>query len=226
MDNLLWIAIGAILTLLIEWLIRGGIRLLGARFRRWWDGPAAGPFDDVLVLIRPREGGSHFYFMNAGSRVYRNMILRATYNDHSKFFGYSPYADGVTTIEQLKILRPGASIPIARLYLKEGELSMSWHATYDADSFARRLVDQIRRRKRETFGILELARAVGPSEPLQQYILQDVRGLFGLAPGYPNEPAPEIEAAILAISDEEARKVLRSKRTYDNPAPGVAIPVR
>lgn len=228
LDNIVWIVIGAVLTLLVEWVVRGGVSAIGARFMKWWAGPASGPFDDVLVLVRPGkdQSESHYRILNAGTRTYRNMTISASHEDHSGLVGFSPYADGLASIAERDVLRPDATILIPRSYLDDQRVSLRWRATFDESCWARTLIDRVMRKRRETFGTLNLQHAVGPMKPLQNQILLDVRRMFGLAPGYPKTPDAAVEAALLAVSDEQASRILRSKRTYDDPAPGVMLPER
>lgn len=226
-NNVVWIFVGALLTLLIEWLVRGGIAKIRGRLSQWWDGPAQGPFDDPLILVRPRDGDSDYQLINAGQRTYHEFRLSRASDDsdHSDFVGFSPYGNGVSTIMVIDTFRVNATIRIPQSWPTAEAAPLRWSARYDADTRLRRLADKIKGRRRDTFGTVDSSRAVDADKPLQHQLVRDVRSLFGLAAGYPKEPAPEVEAAVMAISDEHARQILRNsrQRTYENPVPGVTL---
>lgn len=225
LENIIWLFVGIFVTLFVEWVVRDGISRVKRAFLKWREGPPLGPFDDTMILIKPSGDGATFTLLNGGTRTYRNVVIRnQSAANREDFVGFSPYADQqYEPIAQRGKFSPDQSITIDPSRAGAPTWTLNWSATYDAPSWARRVVDRVTNHKRPTWGIIGSSDAVPHDRPLQEYLLKSVRGLFGLAAEYPKTPAPEVEARILALTDEEASRVLKSERTFADPMPGVSL---
>ncbi|MBT2516272.1 hypothetical protein J7E29_02385 [Streptomyces sp. ISL-90] len=220
LEQLFWIAVGAVLTLVIEWAIKGGMEKAKKTYTAWRDETDAWDHYDTVLVTSIDFSTRTLRIENAGVRDFIALTLTdAPFRQATGHTYHRPSSHSVT----MKPFKRGQTrdIPWSELGLDQAELRaanpqdfrLKYSGRYAPNGWLRRILVK----PRETWGHIRYSELL-TTKPRQEYLVSQIEGLYSTASA--GKPPEGLISSILGLSDEEAAEILTTKRDYRDPLAG------
>ena len=221
-NNLIWLVVGAVIAIIVEAIIRlGWDRLVRDPVARGWKrlfefDYSDDPYVHALVFSRaPVE--KTITVENCGRATYQEFFLMFGVADPNAVSPYSPslklHASSIVPGERLTWPWAEAGVDGRFFEAPTIDLGTRWAARMVPLKVLPRLLG----RSHDAWGYVA-NEAFYDSNSLQRYLLNEIQFLHEIAHSHVPD---SVSTAILGLSDDRARQILRTKRSYSDPLPGL-----